>query len=591
MYSARTLLVPVFLMGGLMEVASAQHKYIFPQFAFGGGWESTLMVQALGSNTTCTFSAQDRSFTMRDPYGNNLSGTQQQLILGMNGGTILKTATPQGMAASSGMAVLDCDEEVSANTLFSLEVGGSLVAEALVESSEEIVSGEPAAQFLADHRDGARFAVAVANPSNQPLDVLIAVGDLGGQQIGEVTVNVPANAAQAFFVDELVTIPTGHTGQVLIRPSNNPGPSVYVVGLRVTGLVITTIPAIVYPRPTTSPPNDLFSNAQTISGPSGRVTGSNVGATDETGEPGFGISSSSVWWQWQATSSGRVTIDTIGSSFDTTLGVYTGTRVDTLTTLGENDDGLELFGASRVTLTVTAGTVYRLRVAGFFGDEGSIVLNWNPDTGLSDTPRTTFGPGTWLVNEEIAPGRYFTNPSRGCYWERLSGVGGSTADILANEFISFDSGQEIVDIARSDYAFKSDAECGTWRQTPVSAPSSGIIPPGRWLVGRQIPAGNYEINAGSGCYWERLSGFSGNLNDIIANDFIAASGRQIVRISSSDEGFYSDADCGTWSRRTGSALTTSAAGSGFSEGVISPATDRGTINRNRQMYRAKSGLR
>ena len=226
-------------------VVSAQHKYIFPQFAFGGGWESTLMVQALGSNTTCTFSAQDRSFTMRDPYGNNLSGTQQQLILGMNGGTILKTATPQGMAASSGMAVLDCDEEVSANTLFSLEVGGSLVAEALVESSEEIVSGEPAAQFLADHRDGARFAVAVANPSNQPLDVLIAVGDLGGQPIGEVTVNVPANAAQAFFVDELVTIPTGHTGQVLIRPSNNPGPSVYVVGLRVTGLVITTIPAIV----------------------------------------------------------------------------------------------------------------------------------------------------------------------------------------------------------------------------------------------------------------------------------------------------------------------------------------------------------
>ena len=60
-------------------------------------------------------------------------------------------------------------------------------------------------------------------------------------------VNVPANAAQAFFVDEFVTIPTGHTGQVLIRPSNNPGPSAYVVGLRVTGLVITTIPAIVFP--------------------------------------------------------------------------------------------------------------------------------------------------------------------------------------------------------------------------------------------------------------------------------------------------------------------------------------------------------
>ena len=264
---------PNFLMGGLMEVASAQHKYIFPQFAFGGGWESTLMVQALDGNTTCTFSAQGRSFTMRDPSGNSLSGTQLPLAFGMNGWTILKTATPQGMAASSGMAVLDCDEEVSANTLFSLEVGGSLVAEALVESSEEIVPGEPVAQFLADQRDGARFAVALANPSDQPLDVLVAVGDLDGQ-IVEETVNVPANAAQAFFVDELVTIPTGHTGQVLIRPSNNPGPSVYVVGLRVTGLVITTIPAIVL-RP--DPP----------------TTGLNTSLTDPNG-------------QWTATASAKI---------------------------------------------------------------------------------------------------------------------------------------------------------------------------------------------------------------------------------------------------------------------------------------------
>ena len=290
--------------GGLVEVVSAQHKYIFPQFAFGGGWESTLMVQALGSNTTCTFSAQDRSFTMRDPYGNNLSGTQQQLILGMNGWTILKTATPQGMAASSGMAVLDCDEEVSANTLFSLEVGGSLVAEALVESSEEIVSGEPAAQFLADHRDGARFAVAVANPSNQPLDVLIAVGDLGGQPIGEVTVNVPANAAQAFFVDELVTIPTGHTGQVSIRPSNNPGPSVYVVGLRLTGLVLTTIPA-------------------TVLRPEQTAAGLTISLTDPNG-------------QWTATASAKI-IDTEGSYWEFSYRVTMNNRTERRTGVHRRD--------------------------------------------------------------------------------------------------------------------------------------------------------------------------------------------------------------------------------------------------------------
>ena len=114
---------------------------------------------------------------MRDPYGNNLSGTQQQLILGMNGWTILKTATPQGMAASSGMAVLDCDEEVSANTLFSLEVGGSLVAEAKSRVIRRDCVGRASGAISCRSPRRSTFAVAVANPSNQPLDVLIAVGD------------------------------------------------------------------------------------------------------------------------------------------------------------------------------------------------------------------------------------------------------------------------------------------------------------------------------------------------------------------------------------------------------------------------------
>ena len=167
---------------------------------------------------------------------------------------------------------------------------------------------------------------------------------------------------------------------------------------------------------------------------------------------------------------------------------------------------------------------------------------------LTDGAVGSFGAGTWIVGEDIVPGRYFTNPSSGCYWERLSGTTGSPSDRLANEFINFDSGQEIVDIASSDYAFQSDPECGTWSQTPVAAPSSGI-PPGRWLVGSQIAAGQYETNASSGCYWERLRGFSGNPRDRIANDFVAGGGRQIITILSSDEGFYSDDDCGTWIRR------------------------------------------
>ena len=263
MYFARSRLLVLFLLiwlGGLVEVASAQHKYIFPQFTFGAGWESTLMVQASATPTTCTFSAKDRFLTMRYPSGNNTSGTSITLPFGMNGWTILKTATPQGMAVSSGMAVLDCSEEVSANTLFSLEVEGSLFAEAVVKSAEEIVSGESLAQFLADHRDGARFGLAVANPSNQSLDVTVSIFDTGGQTVGNATVNVPANTAKAFFVDELVTIPTGHVGQVVLEATG----SLYVIALRFTGLVFTTIPATVSHLTTTTPDtSELWSHSGT----------------------------------------------------------------------------------------------------------------------------------------------------------------------------------------------------------------------------------------------------------------------------------------------------------------------------------------
>ena len=137
------------------------------------------------------------------------------------------------------------------------------------------------------------------------------------------------------------------------------------------------------PPPTAvGPPNDLFSNALTISGPSGRTTGSNIGATTETGERLTG--GASAWWQWRPASSGTATIDTAGSTFNTFLGVYTGMEVSALRTLAEDDDAIGL--QSRVTLQVTAGTVYRLRVAGYDGDTGNIVLNWNLET-VSTSPQ------------------------------------------------------------------------------------------------------------------------------------------------------------------------------------------------------------
>ncbi|MGC0142114.1 hypothetical protein [Pseudactinotalea sp. Z1732] len=66
---------------------------------------------------------------------------------------------------------------------------------------------------------------------------------------------------------------------------------------------------------------------------------------------------------------------------------------------------------------------------------------------------------------------------------------------------------------------------------------------GTWRVGEDIEPGTYRTDGGSGCYWERLSGFSGEFSDIISNDF--TSGPSTVTIQGSDAGFSSQG-CGTW---------------------------------------------
>ena len=161
------------------------------------------------------------------------------------------------------------------------------------------------------------------------------------------------------------------------------------------------------PTPTPSPPpNDNFANAQVVAGCSGSVTGSNLLATKEVGEPTQLQASSgsmrSVWYQWQAPSSASVTIDTEGSDFDTILSVYTGSSVGSLSLVanGTNDDvvsGSDV--TSSVTISVTQGTVYRIAVNGYDndltgGDTGNIKLNWSESPCSVTAPSLLIETGT-----------------------------------------------------------------------------------------------------------------------------------------------------------------------------------------------------
>ena len=159
-------------------------------------------------------------------------------------------------------------------------------------------------------------------------------------------------------------------------------------------------------------------------------------------------------------------------------------------------------------------------------------------------PAATFGDGTFHVGAGIQPGTYRTRVAAplGCYWERLSGFGGTIDEVIANDFTA---GTSVVTIAPTDAGFSS-SRCGTWTTdlSPIVLPGAAFSE-GTFIVGTDLAPGTYQSSSSvSGCYWARLSGFSGALDDIIANDFTDAPA--IVTISPTDVGFQTNDGCGSW---------------------------------------------
>ena len=123
--------------------------------------------------------------------------------------------------------------------------------------------------------------------------------------------------------------------------------------------------------------NDDLIDAAILTGAAGTTAGSTVSATREAGEPthgGYG-GSRSIWYRWTAPAAGTLTLTTQGSSFDTLLGVYTGTTISGLTRLGDNDDTASGVLWSTVTITVTSGTSYAIALDGYGGLSGTTTLN------------------------------------------------------------------------------------------------------------------------------------------------------------------------------------------------------------------------
>lgn len=150
-----------------------------------------------------------------------------------------------------------------------------------------------------------------------------------------------------------------------------------------------------------------------------------------------------------------------------------------------------------------------------------------------------FGSGTKKVGSDIKPGRYLTTTaSSSCYWERMSGFGGSLNDIISNDFSG--GNHIVVEISATDKGFKS-SRCGTW--LPYIARSRSVITDGTWVVNDEISPGLWQGSITNGCYWARLSSFSGEFGNLIANEL----GSALAQIDPTDIGFDSSG-CGTWTK-------------------------------------------
>lgn len=161
---------------------------------------------------------------------------------------------------------------------------------------------------------------------------------------------------------------------------------------------------------------------------------------------------------------------------------------------------------------------------------------------IEDLPTETEGvydSGMYLVGTEINPGIYKVENTGtfGGYWERLSGLTGSFDEIIANENI-YTTGY--VEILSTDVAINL-TDCRLTAIENVTLETlEGEISEGMYLVGDEITPGTYRFTldpdsfTGFG-YWARLSGVTGEFDEIIAND--TPSGDIYVEILATDYAF------------------------------------------------------
>ncbi len=124
--------------------------------------------------------------------------------------------------------------------------------------------------------------------------------------------------------------------------------------------------------------NDACSGATVITANSFTASETTANATS-TGDPVpncvSGLFGKGVWFVFTPFGTGPAAIDTLGSSFDTVLGIYTGGCGAQTQAQCDDDSGGGVL--SKITFTATNGTAYYILAGGWNGATGNLQLNLN----------------------------------------------------------------------------------------------------------------------------------------------------------------------------------------------------------------------
>ncbi len=220
------------------------------------------------------------------------------------------------------------------------------------------------------------------------------------------------------------------------------------------------------------PANDDFERAEELHGQNVVIEGTTAGATRQIGEPDhyvtdppdsdLWVGDHSVWYRWTAPNSGPTTINTCIGEIDSILAVYTGSALNALTRVTDNNNdpacATENEYGSKVSFEAVGGTSYDIAV----GDAGGarekpfgLIIAGAPDT---TPPETTIDSGPSGPTTEASPSFTFSSELGASFECRLDSSQGSAFKPCTSpkSYSSLASGPHVFEVRATDESHNTD---------------------------------------------------------------------------------------------------------------------------------------